>query len=108
LLVARVPVIFSVFDILALDDEPTISLSYLQRRVLLITLSLACEHVRVPRTGRTSPGFTSPVGTPCTTVELVGVGLDRGLPLSPTGIRARCGLNTDSTAVGWFTGAVWV
>jgi hypothetical protein len=52
-------------------------------------------------------GFTSPVGTPCTTVELVGVGLDRGLPLSPTGIRARCDLNTDSTAGQWFTVAVW-
>jgi hypothetical protein len=40
-------------------------------------------------------------------VELVGVGLDRGLPLSPTGIRARCDLNTDSTAGQWFTVAVW-
>jgi hypothetical protein len=51
--------------------------------------------------------FTSPMGTPCTTVELVGVGLDRGLPLSPTGIRARCDLNTDSTADQLFAVAVW-
>jgi bifunctional non-homologous end joining protein LigD len=47
-LVARVPVIFYVFDILALDGEPTISLSYLRRRALLNTLGLASEHVRVP------------------------------------------------------------
>jgi bifunctional non-homologous end joining protein LigD len=47
-LVARVPVIFYVFDILALDGEPIIALSYLQRRALLDTLGLASEHVRVP------------------------------------------------------------
>jgi hypothetical protein len=48
------------------------------------------------------------LGTECTTVELLGVGLDRGLPLSSTGIRSRRDLDTDSTAGQWFTVAVWL
>ncbi|WP_410672228.1 hypothetical protein [Amycolatopsis sp. cmx-4-68] len=44
---------------------------------------------------------------PCTAVELVGVGLDRGLPLSP-GVRGRCDLNTGITAGQWFTVAIWL
>jgi cytoskeletal protein CcmA (bactofilin family) len=46
-------------------------------------------------------------GTPCTTVELIGVGLDRGLPLSP-GVRGRCDLNTGIAAGQWFTVAIWL
>ncbi|WP_290058310.1 hypothetical protein [Amycolatopsis solani] len=50
--------------------------------------------------------FTAARGTPCTTVELIGVGLDRGLPLSP-GVRGRCDLNTGLDAGQVFTVAIW-
>ncbi|MET8851487.1 hypothetical protein [Amycolatopsis sp. NPDC004625] len=52
--------------------------------------------------------FAEPAGHPCTTVELVGVGLDRGLPLSPTGVRSRCDLNTETTAGQWLTLLIWL
>ncbi|MFC3893782.1 hypothetical protein ACFOWZ_20090 [Lentzea rhizosphaerae] len=51
---------------------------------------------------------TSAAGIPCSTVELVGLGLDRGLPLAMTGMRTRCDLDTGT---GWgqaFTAAVWL
>ncbi|MFJ7214362.1 hypothetical protein [Amycolatopsis sp. NPDC098790] len=60
------------------------------------------------RAAERTASFTARSGTACTTVELIGVGLDRGLPLSPTGIRARCDLDTASTAGQWFTVAVWL
>ncbi|MCE6997299.1 hypothetical protein LZG04_21190 [Saccharothrix sp. S26] len=47
-------------------------------------------------------------GTPCSTVELVGLGLDRGLPLGVTGLRARCDLDTASTPGQRFTIAIWI
>lgn len=46
-------------------------------------------------------------GTPCSPVELIGLGIDRGLPLGATGLRARCDLDT---ATGWgqtFTVVLW-
>jgi hypothetical protein len=46
--------------------------------------------------------------TPCSTIELVGLGLDRGLPLGPTGLRTRCDLDTESTAGQVFTVLLWV
>ncbi|MEV7045545.1 hypothetical protein [Amycolatopsis sp. NPDC051061] len=52
--------------------------------------------------------FSEPAGKSCTTVELIGVGLDRGLPFSPTGVRARCDLNPDTVWGGVFTIAIWV
>ncbi|WP_410633180.1 hypothetical protein [Amycolatopsis sp. cmx-4-83] len=52
--------------------------------------------------------FAQPAGQPCSTVELIGVGLDRGLPLSPTGVRTRCDLNTETTAGEWFTLLIWL
>lgn len=51
---------------------------------------------------------TSATGVPCSTVELVGLGLDRGLPLAMTGMRTRCDLDTGT---GWgqaFTAAIWL
>ncbi|MCP2092396.1 hypothetical protein LV78_000336 [Actinosynnema pretiosum] len=59
---------------------------------------------------RTSLTSTHPEGqgSRCSTVELIGLGIDRGLPLGATGLRARCDLDT---AVGWgkgFTLALWV
>ncbi|MEV7094910.1 hypothetical protein AB0M80_18935 [Amycolatopsis sp. NPDC051045] len=50
--------------------------------------------------------LAAPAGTPCTTVELIGVGLDRGLPLSP-GVRGRCDLNTGTGPGQVFTVAIW-
>jgi hypothetical protein len=47
-------------------------------------------------------------GTSCSTIELVGLGLDRGLPLGPTGLRSRCDLDTESTAGQVFTVLLWV
>ncbi|MCR6484772.1 hypothetical protein M8542_18245 [Amycolatopsis sp. OK19-0408] len=52
--------------------------------------------------------FDAPVGKPCTTIELVEVGLDRGLPLSPTGVRTRCDLNPAVATGGLFTVAIWL
>jgi hypothetical protein len=46
--------------------------------------------------------------TPCSTVELIGLGLDRGLPLGPTGLRTRCDLDTESTAGQVFTVLLWI
>jgi hypothetical protein len=46
-------------------------------------------------------------GTPCSPVELIGLGIDRGLPLGATGLRARCDLDTTT---GWgqtFTAILW-
>jgi hypothetical protein len=52
--------------------------------------------------------FTSPFGQQCTTVKLVGLGLDRGLPLAPTGVRARCDINPDTNWAAAFTIAIWI
>jgi hypothetical protein len=47
-------------------------------------------------------------GVPCSTVELVGLGLDRGLPLGTTGMRAKCDLDTAARAGQAFTAAIWL
>ncbi|MEU3650789.1 hypothetical protein AB0E59_46065 [Lentzea sp. NPDC034063] len=47
-------------------------------------------------------------GVPCSTVELVGLGLDRGLPLAMTGMRTRCDLDTASQKGQAFTAAIWL
>jgi hypothetical protein len=47
-------------------------------------------------------------GVPCSTVELVGLGLDRGLPLAMTGMRTRCDLDTASKKGQAFTAAIWL
>ncbi|SEF38275.1 hypothetical protein SAMN05421837_119109 [Amycolatopsis pretoriensis] len=59
------------------------------------------------RAAERTADLTAATGTPCTTVELIGVGLDRGLPLSP-GVRGRCDLNTGIAAGQWFTVAIWL
>jgi hypothetical protein len=51
---------------------------------------------------------TATPGTACSTVELVGLGLDRGLPLGATGLRSRCDLDTGSTAGQAFTVVLWI
>ncbi|AUI60407.1 hypothetical protein B1H26_24520 [Amycolatopsis sp. BJA-103] len=62
----------------------------------------------------TNPGYaaerTTASGSPgqqCSPVELIGLGLDRGLPFAPTGLRARCDLDTATTSGQTFTVAVW-
>jgi hypothetical protein len=51
---------------------------------------------------------TTAAGTPCSTVELIGLGLDRGLPLAMTGMRARCDLDSASKKGQAFTAAIWL
>jgi hypothetical protein len=52
-------------------------------------------------------GMTATAGTPCSTVELIGLGLDRGLPLATTGMRTKCDLDTTTRRGGAFTWAIW-
>ncbi|MDX3193328.1 hypothetical protein PV458_33385 [Streptomyces sp. MN03-5084-2B] len=58
--------------------------------------------------GERVSSFDSAFGRPCTAVELVGLGLDRGLPLASSGIRARCDLNPDTTWAATFTIVIWI
>lgn len=51
--------------------------------------------------------FTAPTGTPCSFIELVGLGIDRGLPLGTTGLRTRCDLDTATRWGQGFTIAIW-
>ena len=92
---------------------------YLARRTaaaLLFALALAgglgywAGHVvdAGHHTAERPASFDAPVGKPCTTIELVEVGLDRGLPLSPTGVRTRCDLNPATATGGVFTVAIWL
>lgn len=41
-------------------------------------------------------------------MELIGLGIDRGLPLGSTGIRTRCDLETESATGQWFTLGIWL
>ncbi|VVJ15819.1 Uncharacterised protein [Amycolatopsis camponoti] len=80
---------------------------------LAATLSLIAGHVTThpghlaaERVPPTTAKPTDP-GTPCSPVELIGLGIDRGLPLGTTGIRAHCDLDTTT---GWgqtFTATLW-
>ncbi|SEF32862.1 hypothetical protein SAMN05421837_106474 [Amycolatopsis pretoriensis] len=54
---------------------------------------------------------TAPVdapGTACSTAELIGLGIDRGLPIGATGLRSRCDLDTGTRWGQAFTYAIWV
>jgi hypothetical protein len=62
----------------------------------------AAERVLPPTTPVVTPGI------PCSTAELIGVGIDRGLPLGTTGLRARCDLDTGTRRGQAFTFAIWV
>lgn len=46
-------------------------------------------------------------GTRCSIVELIGLGIDRGLPLGATGLRARCDLDTGTRWGQAITVAIW-
>ncbi len=80
---------------------------------LAATLSLLAGHVTTHpghhAAERVPPATAKPAdpGTPCSPVELIGLGIDRGLPLGTTGIRAHCDLDTTT---GWgqtFTATLW-
>lgn len=62
----------------------------------------AAERVPPPGAASSSPG------KPCSTAELIGVGIDRGLPIGATGLRARCELDTGTRWGQAFTYALWV
>lgn len=62
----------------------------------------AAERVAPASTPATTPGV------PCSFIELVGLGLDRGLPLGVTGLRARCDLDTAARKGQAFTAAIWL
>ncbi|MCU1681956.1 MAG: hypothetical protein JWQ81_2695 [Amycolatopsis sp.] len=61
-------------------------------------------HYAAERTGTASGS----VGAACSSVELIGLGLDRGLPLAPTGLRASCDLDTTTRWGQIFTIAIWL
>jgi hypothetical protein len=54
-----------------------------------------------------STALANAPGTPCSTAELIGLGIDRGLPLGTTGLRARCDLDTATRWGQAFTYAIW-
>jgi hypothetical protein len=62
------------------------------------------------RDGRTVAWHTTRAetpNTPCSLTELVGLGIDRGLPLGATGLRDRCDLDTTSHRGQAITLAIW-
>ncbi|GAA3464400.1 hypothetical protein GCM10018963_64130 [Saccharothrix longispora] len=57
----------------------------------------------------TPPGSpTTTAATRCSTIELIGLGLDRGLPLGATGLRAKCDLDTSTRRGQAVTLAIWI
>ncbi|MEV4049645.1 hypothetical protein AB0J55_00525 [Amycolatopsis sp. NPDC049688] len=64
------------------------------------------DHHAAERVQPTTAKLDTP-GTPCSPVELIGLGIDRGLPLGTTGIRTHCDFDITT---GWgqtFTAARW-
>ncbi|SEF33978.1 hypothetical protein SAMN05421837_107147 [Amycolatopsis pretoriensis] len=52
--------------------------------------------------------FSDLTGRPCTDVELISLGLDRGLPIATTGVRGRCDIDPDTNWATVFTIAIWL
>ncbi|GLZ37684.1 hypothetical protein Acsp05_13090 [Actinokineospora sp. NBRC 105648] len=77
------------------------ALGYLAGQVTTRPGHLAAERVLPATAPSTGPG------TACSTAELIGLGIDRGLPLGATGLRARCDLATDTRWGQAFTYAIW-
>ncbi|MGH3627657.1 MAG: hypothetical protein ACRDRL_09485, partial [Sciscionella sp.] len=59
-------------------------------------------------TAQTDPKDLNASPGPCSLTEQIGVGIDRGLPLSTTGIRSRCDFDTISRRGQAVTWASWV
>jgi hypothetical protein len=86
---------------------------------LLLALAAAGSIGYVAGQISTRPGHyaaerVSPLGSPttaatrCSTVELIGLGLDRGLPLGATGLRSKCDLDTATRRGQAITLAIWI
>jgi hypothetical protein len=77
---------------------------------LAIALGLAAGHTRTSTGGYTAihTNSTEHPGTPCSLIEQVGLGVDRGLPLINTGLSNRCDFDTSSTAGEIFTAIAWL
>lgn len=72
-------------------------------------LGVLAGHVPI-RDGRYVAGHTrndEHPNTPCSLIEQIGLGIDRGLPLGATGLRQRCDLDTASRRGQAITIAVW-
>ncbi|MFE9751399.1 hypothetical protein ACFYOT_41375 [Saccharothrix saharensis] len=65
------------------------------------------DHYAAERVSPTTTNPPPPAGTPCSTAELIGLGIDRGLPLGATGLRARCDLDTATRRGQAFTFVLW-
>lgn len=84
--------------------------------VLILAGALGYTAGQVPtRPGHHAAERVQPTGTPasaprvpCSTAELIGLGIDRGLPLGGTGLRARCDLDTGTRRGQAFTYVIWV
>ncbi|MEU3624858.1 hypothetical protein BS329_18085 [Amycolatopsis coloradensis] len=61
----------------------------------------AAERVQPAATPAAAPGVA------CSTAELIGLGIDRGLPVGATGLRARCDLDTGTRWGQAFTYLLW-
>ncbi len=72
-------------------------------------LGLAAGHIHISPTqyvaGHTKA--TNTPGAPCSTVEQIGLGVDIGLPLIKTNVRARCDLDSTSRPGQIITAASW-
>lgn len=64
-------------------------------------------HLVAERTGQAGALPNSAQGIPCSSVELIGLGIDRGLPLGSTGLRSRCDLDTSTRWGQAFTLLIW-
>jgi hypothetical protein len=78
--------------------------------VLAVGLGLTAGHVRAgPKLYVAAHAkMTAQPGTACSTLEQVGLGIDRGLPLINTGIRDRCDLDTVSRTGQIITALAWI
>ena len=77
-------------------------------------LGLLAGHIPIKQTPGQPAQFvashtqaTDTPGAPCSTVEQIGLGVDLGLPLIKTNMRARCDLDSTTTAGQWITAASW-
>jgi hypothetical protein len=48
------------------------------------------------------------LGSPCSTLEQIGLGVDRGLPIGSIGVRTYCDLNTGTFRGELFTAGLWI
>ncbi|TWP51520.1 hypothetical protein FKR81_15065 [Lentzea tibetensis] len=64
-------------------------------------------HHVAERTVPTGAMSSAGPGVPCSSIELIGLGLDRGLPLGPTGVRGRCDIDMATGRGSFFAAIIW-